>query len=409
MRKKVLVYAHYFYPDVASTGQILTELCLSIKDEFDITVICTVPSYTGKVDDKYKSKRLYIENFENINIYRVRVPEFDKSNKISRIKNIVTYFFNAIYATLKVGKQDVIFTISQPPILGGLLGVLGKIIKNCKLVYNIQDFNPEQIEAVGYNKSKLLLHILRKIDNYSCKMSDAVVVVGRDMQKTLIKRFKGKKVPYNIVINNWADEKKLFPLPKDHLKVKKFREHYGLTDKFVIMYSGNLGLYYDLENIIKVMGEFKDRDDICFAFVGEGAIKNKLIEYVKTNNINNIKFIPYQAKDDLIYSLNAADVHIVCNSKGIKGVSVPSKLYGIIAVNKTILGILEEGTEARLLIEDFNCGICVTPGDYKQIRNIIYEIIENKNLFTTKYIENKKLFLSKEISIEKYKQLLLKI
>lgn len=412
MKKRLLVYAHYFYPDVASTGQILTELCEGLQDDFDITVICVVPSYDGKVDEKYKKKRIYREKYNNINVIRVRVPEFDKRNKISRIKNILAYFFNAIFATFGVGKQDIVFSISQPPILGGLIGTIGKWIKRAKFVYNIQDFNPEQAEAIGYAKNKVLIKFARSLDKFSCRQSDMVVVVGRDMQETLNERFKGKKVPKNVVINNWIDETQVYPLPKDHPKVREFRKKYGLEDKFVFMYSGNLGLYYDLENIIKIIGQFKDRDDVVFAFIGDGTVKQKLVDYVQENNISNIKFIPYQRKDELIYSLNAADVHIVTNAKGIKGISVPSKIYGVLASAKTVLGILENDSEARLLIEESSSGICRDPGSYNAIRDIINEFINNKDKIKNKGINGRKLIeekYTKDHSIEKYKKLLIEI
>ena len=135
MKKKLLIYAHYFYPDVASTGQILAELAEGMIDAFDITVICVVPSYSGVIEEKYKLKRIYIEDYKGIKLVRVRVPEFKKSNKVSRIKNLLAYFFNSLIATAKIEKQDYIYTISQPPILGGVLGVLGKWIKGGKLIY----------------------------------------------------------------------------------------------------------------------------------------------------------------------------------------------------------------------------------------------------------------------------------
>lgn len=78
-----------------------------------------------------------------MDILRIRVPEFSKTNTVSRIKNILTYFFGVMIATFKVGKQDYIFSISQPPILGGLLGVRGKWMECVKYICNIQDFNPE--------------------------------------------------------------------------------------------------------------------------------------------------------------------------------------------------------------------------------------------------------------------------
>ena len=412
MKKKLLIYAHYFYPDVASTGQILAELAEGMIDAFDITVICVVPSYSGVIEEKYKSKRIYIEEYKGIKLVRVRVPEFKKSNKISRIKNLLAYFFNSLIATAKIEKQDYIYTISQPPILGGVLGVLGKWIKGGKLIYNIQDFNPEQTIAVGYAKNKLLLNTVMAVDKFSCKNSDKVIVVGRDMQETLRNRFNNKKVPSNVFINNWINEKEIYPLEQNHHKIVAFKERYNLKDKFIIMYSGNIGLYYDLENIIKVIGEFKHREDVVFAFIGDGTVKSKIEEYVTNNKLNNVTFIPYQDKADLIYSLNAADIHWVVNAKGIKGVSVPSKLYGVMAAGKPVLGVLDEGSEARLIVEECNCGVCIEPGNYKEISRNIEYILNNKELIKSlgqngrKYLE---VNLTKDVSINKYKETILSL
>ena len=405
-KKKLLVYAHYYYPDVASTGQILKELCEGMKDTFDITVICVVPSYSGVIDEKYKTQRIYNEEINGINVIRVRVPEFQKSNKLSRIKNLLSYFFNSLLATLKLEKHDYIFTISQPPILGGLLGVLGKWIKGGKLIYNIQDFNPEQTMAVGYSKNKLLLSSVMMVDKFNCKKSDEVIVVGRDMQETLKNRFNNKKVPKNTFINNWIDEKEIYPLEQNHPKIVAFKKKYNLQDKFIIMYSGNIGLYYDLENIIKVIGKFNGIDDVVFVFVGDGTVKNKIENYVKENKLSNVTFIPYQDKADLVYSLNAADIHWVVNSKGIKGVSVPSKLYGVMAAGKPVLGVLDKGSEARLIVDECNCGLCTEPGNYDEIYKKIDFILNNKEeikrlgINGRNYLESN---LTKDVSINKYK------
>lgn len=404
-RKKILVYAHYYYPDVASTGQILKELCEGLKKNFDITVICVVPSYTGKIDENYKKERYYFENSNDIKVIRVRVPEFSKENKKSRIVNLLAYFFRAIVATFKSGKQDYVFSISQPPILGGILGVIGKYIKSAKFIYNIQDFNPEQTMVVGYAKNKLLLGFVMWLDKLSCKVSDKVIVVGRDMQKTLKDRFKNKKVPTNTFINNWINEKEIYPLSSANDKVLEFKRKYGLENKTIIMYSGNIGLYYDLENLIKVIGRFKDREDVVFAFVGDGTVKQKLVDYVNENNLTNVKFIPYQPKEDLNYSLNAGDIHWVVNAKGIKGVSVPSKLYGVMAAGKTVLGVLEEGSEARLIIEECGCGVCIEPGQYDVIYEKIIDIlndIENYKKIGFRGKEYVDKFIKKDVAINNY-------
>lgn len=409
MKKKILVYAHYFYPDVASTGQILTELCEGLEKDFEIVVICAVPSYSGNVDNKYKEKRLYFDEYRNIKVVRVRVCDFDKTNKVSRIKNILGYFFNAIIATFSVKDVDIVYSISQPPILGGILGHIGKILKRAKYVYNIQDFNPEQTEAVNYSKNKLLLELARKADKMSCRASNKIIIVGRDMQNTLINRFNNKNVPSNEVINNWIDEKSIFPIDRNHPKIIEFKNKYSLNDKFIIMYSGNIGLYYDLENIIKVIGKFSNRYDVIFAFVGDGTMKNTLEQYVEENSLENVKFIPYQNKEDLIYSLNAGDVHLVTNQKGIKGISVPSKIYGVLAAGKPILGVLERDSEAELIIRNCNCGIVVEPKDYNGIELAIQRMLDEKDNMQTLgkkgriYLEEN---LTKDMSIKRYRDVL---
>lgn len=140
---------------------------------------------------------------------------------------------------------------------GGLLGVWGKWVKHAKYIYNIQDFNPEQVLAVGYTKSKFITDAMMWFDKFSCKRSDLVITVGRDLVETVENRFKGKKVPKTVMINNWIDENEIYPLDESNERVVAFKKKYGLDGKFVIMYSGNIGLYYDLENLIKVVEKFK--------------------------------------------------------------------------------------------------------------------------------------------------------
>ena len=422
-KKKILIFAHYYAPDTASTGQILKDQAEGMLDEFDVTVICVVPSYSGRIEEKYKTQKYYFEKLNGVKLIRVRVPEFTKSNKISRIKNILAYFFGALGASRKAGRQDYVFTISQPPILGGLLGVLGKWQKHAKMIYCIQDFNPEQTIAVGYSKNKLVLKLMMIADKFSCRRSDLVITVGRDLVETLKKRFKNRDVPKYTMINNWINEKEVYPLPEDNERVLAFKKKYGLENKFVIMYSGNIGLYYDLEKLVKVLKQFRkgytlkgvyepglktaDGREVVFAFVGAGSVLDKLVMYTKKHHFENVIFIPYQDKADLVYSLNAGDVHWCVNAKGIKGVSCPSKAYGIMGVGKPMIGVLEKGSEVRMLIEEIGCGKCCDPGDYVEVADIIRWYIENADtgeekkmgLKGRKYLEE---HLTKDVSVGKY-------
>lgn len=409
--KKIAFVINYFYPDFASTGQLLTELCLNLQYDFDITVIAAQPGYAG---EQIKTTKLFEKDqLENIKIIRIRLPKVDKSSKISRMRYIFSYFVLAIFVLLKEQSIHAIYTISQPPVLGGLIGTIGKFLKRSKHIYNIQDFNPEQAAAVSFTNKQYIYNLAKKVDKLNCSYSDCVIVVGNDMSETLKHRFKNKKVPHHVVINNWTNEDEILPLSKEEPNIQHFLKENNLVGKFIIMYSGNLGLYYDLENIIKVTESFKKHQHLAFVFIGEGAVKEKMKAFIEEKAISNVHFLPYQPKEFIKYSLNAADVHLVVNQKGIKGVSVPSKIYGVMAAGKPILGVLERKSEAEILIRKSNCGVVVEPQDYEGIIEQIQKFYSMKQEDLSKLGYNGREYLERhlkrKISINKYRETLNKV
>lgn len=406
--KKITFVINYFYPDFASTGQLLTELCLELQKDFDITVIAEQPL---SAKEKKSDIKMFEEDYlEQIKVVRIKLPKVNKRSKLSRVRYIFSYFVLANIALLKERNTDIIYTISQPPVLGGLIGSIGKFFKRSKQVYNIQDFNPEQAEAVAYTNKQFIFNVAKYVDKFNCSYADEVIVVGQDMAETLRSRFSKKNVPSYSVINNWTNESEITPLNKENIQVNNFLKNNNLENKFIVAYSGNLGLYYDLENMIQVAKEFSRKPDITFLFIGEGAVKQGMQEYVLQNNLKNVLFLPFQPKEFIPYSLNAADIHLVVNQKGIKGVSVPSKIYGVMAAGKPILGVLEQGSEAERLISESNSGIVIEPQDYKGIVNAInyfYEMdkerLKTMGLNGRIYLENN---LKKETSINKYREVL---
>lgn len=407
-KKKITFVINYFYPDLAATSQLMTELTGRLQNDFDITVIAAQPGYAGENHD---SKKLFeVDYLESIKVVRIKLPEVNKNSKISRMKYISSYFLLANIALLKEKETDVIFTISQPPVLGGLIGTIGKLLKRSRHIYSVHDFNPEQAAAVAYTNNQAVFKIAKAVDKLNCSYADQVLLVGEDMAETLRGRFTGQQVPSHTVISNWTDEHAIVPLEKDEPAIREFLETHGLVDKFIVMYSGNLGLYYDLENLIHVSKQFVDQPDIVFLFIGEGAVKQRIQEYAAENELENVKFLPYQPKEFLKYSLNAADVHLVVNQKGIKGVSVPSKIYGVMAAGKPVLGVLEEGSEVQRLIFESGAGVVIEPQNYQGVvhaisylRSLDPDELKAMGLKGRAYLEKN---LTRDTSINKYRDVL---
>lgn len=122
-------------------------------------------------------------------------------------------------------------------------------------------------------------------DKFSCRQSDLIITVGRDLVQTVHNCVKGRKVPKTVMINNWIDKKEIYSVEAEYPRVLAVKEKYRLQHKFVIMYSGNVGLCYDLENIMKVIEEVKpgtrtaDSREVSFAFVGAGSVLDKLVMF----------------------------------------------------------------------------------------------------------------------------------
>ena len=153
---------------------------------------------------------------------------------------------------------------------------------------------------------------------------------------------------------------------------------------------------------------------IFMFFTGRKGNTIQTLSLIHIYHMDNVTFIPYQDKADLIYSLNAGDVHWCVNAKGIKGVSCPSKAYGIMAASKPILGVLEAGSEVRCLIEDTHGGLCCEPGEYDKVEENIRWFIENAGNSELKAMgargrDNLEKNLTRNVSVRKYAEEILKL
>lgn len=360
--KKMLLYADYFFPDVAATSLLYTELCEDLSKAFDITVICMVPCYIGFIEDKYKTRAFYSEKYKGIKIIRIQVPEADKRNKLSRIRQICAYYHLAKAATRRLGPHDIVMALSSPPFFGGLLGVYGRRKLKAKLIYHIQDFNPEQAEFTGYVHNRFLLWLAKWLDNRSCEKADLVITASLDMQKNLQKRFLKKKIPDNLVIENWVDLQKVMPVPR---KGNPLFEKFSLPkDGFYISYAGNIGIMQDFPTVLQAAKMLEEScPEIQFVIIGDGARKEWIVQTIERKELRNLHLFPMQpsGQESFLYSLG--DVEMVSIGKNVTRCSIPSKTWKICAAGRPILCQADQDSILTEKIAENEMGVCVPPGD----------------------------------------------
>lgn len=369
--KKVIFLTQYFYPDITATGQLLTELAIDlVKFGFDITVYTGQPIYATK--EKMPKKEVY----HGVKIIRVTTTRFDKNTRLGKVFNSLSFVI-LIFIKLFFTRNDApLLIVSNPPFLP-FIGWTLKKIKKQKYSFLVHDIYPDIAVKLGYISSNgIITRIWNKINNLIFANADQVICLGRDMKD--IVEAKMNNLDHDIrIIPNWADAKEIKPLNK---KDNWFIKEYNLENKFVVLYSGNHGLFHDLETIIEAAAILRNNKDILFLFIGNGGKKEKLIKMVEEKGLDNVKFLPYQPKANIPYSLTSADVSLVTLEKGVEGLAVPSKFYSALAIGKPIITLMDEKGEVARVIKEFNCGFNLTQGDTEGLANIILKLYKEPEL-----------------------------
>jgi glycosyltransferase involved in cell wall biosynthesis len=268
-------------------------------------------------------------------------------------------------ATSRLGPQDVVVSLTDPPILG--LAALMAARRACaRFVFLCEDIFPEVESLLEDFHNTAVNRTLDRVNRYLLREADAVIALGERMKGRLIEE-KGADPSRVHVIHNWADCQAITPGPKDNA----FARAHGLADRFVLMHSGNVGLSQNLDLLVEAAARLQSRDRLVIAVVGDGARRQTLQDEASRRGLANIRFFPYQPKELLHESFATADAFLVSLKPGLEGYIVPSKLYGILAAGRPYVAAVEETCEVAALTRSRQCGLVAEPGNAKDLADKI--------------------------------------
>jgi glycosyltransferase involved in cell wall biosynthesis len=349
-QRDVLFLNRSYWPDVEATGQLLTELCTDLARGRPVTVIAGRPNVGGPARP---TALLREEEHAGVRIVRVGNRRFNKASLLSRAVGLASYLLLTAWAAFFRRRPAAIVAETDPPVLGAL-GAFLKWWHRAPLVFYMQDLFPEVGLAMGKLRPGLVTRLLWLATQLGLRAADRVVVLGEDMRRRVLERgIDPAKVE---VVPNWADTKLLHPAAPD----PELRRAWGLDGHFVVMYSGNLGLSQNLEQVLEAARVLRG-EPVRFVLVGEGAEKARLQARAAAWGLDNVRFETYRPKERLNESLNLADLHLIPLRRGLMGYIVPSKLYGILAAGRPYLAAVDEGCELARITEEARCGLCVEP------------------------------------------------
>jgi len=154
------------------------------------------------------------------------------------------------------------------------------------------------------------------------------------------------------IIPNWGDADEIAPVDR---AANPFRAAHGLQNKFVVQFSGNIGRTHDVELILQAASLLRERDDILFLFVGYGG-KSGLIARAEREGLGNVRFLPRQPRETLGAMLAASDVTVIPLIGGMYGLSVPSRMYNVMAAGVPIVAIADSRSELALAVTEEEAG-----------------------------------------------------
>jgi glycosyltransferase involved in cell wall biosynthesis len=266
--------------------------------------------------------------------------------------------------------KRVVVCLSTPPLVAAL-GLLARL-RGARFVYKVEDLYPDVAVALGTFKARsLAARLFGRLSRALLGRADVVVALDEAIGRALQAR-GARRVA---VIPNWADGEALRPDPEAG---EGLRAVYGLGDRFVVLYSGNLGLAHRFDAVIAAARAIAPvRPDVLFLFVGDGP---RLAEVKRlATGLPNVRFLPYQPREALAALYNAADVHLVTLRDEVAGLLVPSKYSAALAAARPVL--LVGGTETTIAreIEDEGLG-WVCPHEPEAVIEALKEALQVRGL-----------------------------
>ncbi|NJK35582.1 MAG: glycosyltransferase family 4 protein [Oscillatoriales cyanobacterium SM2_2_1] len=371
--KKISIITQFFPPDFAATGQFIYELSVSLAESgFEVAVFTGMPGYAfrrGSVPRQEEQGNLMIRRTGATRLISKRIRSKLLTSLLFVLRGLVKFRHPALRG------QHLVIT-SAPPFLGVLGWFYHKFwgqTYSC-IVYDVYPDVAVRLKVVQEHHA--LVRLWHFVNRKVWQRAQSLIVLSEPMRDLLISRDPSLKDKI-YVISSWANPDLLQPLPKQK---NWFVQQQGWGDRFVVMYSGNLGRCHDEDTLIACAQLLQAHPQVLFSFIGDGVGCRVVESAIINRKLVNAVRLPYQEQEVLPFSLAAADISVVSMRPNVEGVIAPSKVYGMLAVGRPIVAICPPHSYLRQLIREGNCGACFDNGDAAGMAEYVLTLFQDQQL-----------------------------
>jgi colanic acid biosynthesis glycosyl transferase WcaI len=365
--RTLLVLSQVYVPDPAGVGQHMHDAAVEMVRRGHRVIVITS-------DRGYEDPSLQFPRYEQIaGVHVLRVPwsSFGKSSIPVRLAGGGLFVSEAVLLAASLGRIDQILVSTSPPMCS-LAGVALARLRGVPVTFWAMDINPDQIVATGtLSADALPVRAFDWMNRQILKHARRVVALDRFMAE----RLEAK----------WPVEDKLSVVPpwppmathEDILPHARnpFRARHGWTDKFVVMYSGNLSPVHPVATVLEAAQRLQHDPRLLFAFIGGGGGRVEIERYVREHGLTNVCTLPYQPMSALRESLSAADVHLVSMGNEMVGIVHPCKIYGAMAVGRPVLALGPKRSHLAEIVHEHDLGFQIEHGDVDGAEQVLRSLL----------------------------------
>jgi colanic acid biosynthesis glycosyl transferase WcaI len=357
---RLVVLCPHFDPDTAPTGRVMSRIVAELVWRgHQVHVVTSLPWYRAHaVEPDWDGRLVRREAVPWGTIARLHpFPGSDKRNLVRRALGFVGFSALAAVAGIRAAgwfrRVDGVVAMS-PPLTLGLTGRLVAWSHRAPLVFNIQDVFPDAAVRTGAITDRRVIAVASWVERLSYRSADAVTVLSDDLADNV-----RAKVPPHVrgrvhVIPNFVDADQIRPGPR----LTAYRAEHDIGSEPVVMYAGNVGFSQSLEMFVDAARAIPAA---TFVVNGDGAARPMLESCGR--DVPNLRFVGYQPPERLPEVLSSADVHVVPLRAGLGAVSVPSKIYSILAAGRPVVAAIDPGTEVTRILDASGGGVAVPSDD----------------------------------------------
>ncbi len=361
---RILALNLYYPPDTSATAKMAAAFLEPLAAKHEVTLICGRPSYDPT---ERRAWRLWqSERLGGVTVVRVGSTDYPRTQMARRVLNYLSYVALSVPRAIFV-QCDIVLAMTDPP-FEGIVAAFVAMLKRKPFVYNIRDLYPDMALGGSIVAPGLLARVWEMLHRWALHRATRVIVLGEDMKARIVaKGVSAERV--SIVRDGVEIAAASSAAPElDSEVIRAIRSGF----RFVLLHAGNLGFYGAWQTLLAAAHELEG-DGVGLVFVGDGAQRASL-EAAAAHSAN-VRFLPFFPPTKIASVLAAGDAHVITIKRGLEGVVVPSKMYGILAAGRPIVALASQQTDAASLGAREGFGVAADPDNPAELVAIVRALL----------------------------------